>query len=137
MTVTPATDTLRVAAEATDANDHPVTGAESSWASSDTSVVVVDDRGRASGVGAGQTEVTATAAGVTRRADLTVAPAPTTIAVTPDTVALAALGDTVRLSAELLDESGRMLPGAEVAWASVDTMVATVDSAALVTAAGV
>ena len=131
-------DTLRLAAEATDANGHPVAEAEFSWASSDTLVAAVDDAGLVTGVGAGQVEVTATAAGTTGRAELTVvAPAPTTIAVTPDTVALAALGQTARLTAEVRDQAGRVLTEADVSWSSGDSTVAAVDSAGLVTAAGV
>ncbi|MXV96558.1 MAG: hypothetical protein F4Z92_12015 [Gemmatimonadetes bacterium] len=143
VTVSPAADTLvagdtlRMGAEATDANGHVVAGAEFSWASSDTSVAGVDNAGLVTGVGVGQAEVTATAAGVTGRADLTVvAPAPTTIAVTPDTVALAALGQTAQLSAEVRDQAGRAMEGVQVAWSSADTTVAAVDSGGLVTAAG-
>ncbi len=133
-----AADTLRLAAEAADANGHPVAEAEFSWASSDTAVAVVDDAGLVTGVGPGQAEVTATAAGVTGRADLTVvAPATTTIAVTPDTVALAALGQTAQLTAEVRDQAGRAMEGIPVAWSSGDMIVAAVDSAGLVTATGV
>ncbi|MDE2751393.1 MAG: Ig-like domain-containing protein [Gemmatimonadota bacterium] len=135
VTVSPAADTLvagdtlRMAAEATDANGHVVAGAEFRWASSDTVVAVVDDAGLVTGVGAGHAEVRATASGVTGRADLTVvAPAPTTITVTPDTVALAALGQTAQLSAEVRDQAGRAMEGVQVAWSSADTTVAAVDS---------
>ena len=130
-------DTLRLSAVAADANRHPVAGAEFSWASSDTSVAVVDGAGLVTGVGPGQAAVTATAAGVTGRADLTVvAPAPTTIAVTPDTVALTALGQTAQLTAEVRDQAGRAMEGVTVAWSSGDKTVAAVDSVGLVTAAG-
>ena len=142
VSVTPATDTLvagdtlHLAAEATDANGHPVGEAEFSWESSDTSVAIVDDAGLVTGLGPGQAKVTATAAEITGRADLTVvAPAPTTIAVTPDTLALAALGQTAQLSAEVRDQAARAMEGVRVAWASADTTVAAVDSVGLVTAA--
>ena len=130
-------DTLRLAAEATDANGHPVAGAEFDWASGDTAVAVVDATGLATGVGAGEAEVTATAAEVTGRAALTVvAPVPTTVAVTPDTVALTALGQTEQLTAEVRDQIGRVIEGEAVSWSSADTLVATVDSGGLVTAVG-
>ena len=130
-------DTLRLAAEAADANGHPVAGAEFDWASSDTLVAVVDDAGLVTGVGAGEAEVTATAAGVTGRAALSVvAPAPTAIAVTPDTVALTALGQTAQLAAEVRDQNGRVMEGVPVSWSSADTTVAAVDSAGLVTGIG-
>ena len=128
-------DTLRLAAEATDANRHPVAEVEVAWASSDTLVAVVDGAGLVTAVRAGEAEVSATAAGITGRAELTVVPpAPTSVAVTPDTVALTALGHTVQLTAEVRDQNARVMAGATVTWSSGDTSVATVDAAGLVTA---
>ena len=129
-------DTLRLAAVAADANGHAVAGVnEFSWASSDTAVAVVDETGLATGVGTGEVEITATSSGVTGRAELVVVPpAPTTVTVTPDTVVFTALGDTMRLTAEVRDQLGRAFEAEAVVWASGDTLVATVDSAGLVTA---
>ena len=130
-------DTLRLAAAATDANGHAVAGAEFDWASGDTAVAVVDAAGLVTGVGAGEAEVMATAAGVTGRAALTVvAPAPTAVAVIPDSVALTALGQTAQLTAEVRDQIGRVMEDVRVSWSSADTTVAAVDSAGLVTAIG-
>ena len=130
-------DTLRLAAEATDANGHVIAGAEFSWASSDDAVAMVDPAGLVTGVGAGEIEVTATSAGVVGRAELLVeAPVPTTVAVTPDTLEFTALRDTVRLMAEVRDQIGRLMEGERVAWASGDTLVAVVDASGVVTAAG-
>ena len=130
-------DTVRLEAAATDANGQVVTGAEFAWASADTAVAAVDASGLVTGVGAGQAEVTATAAGVTGRAQLTVvALAPTTVAVTPDAVVLTALGQTAQLTAEVHDQVGRVMNGVSVAWSSADTTVAVVDSAGLVRAVG-
>ena len=129
-------DTLRLAAAATDANGHAAE-VEVYWASGDTAVAVVDASGLVTGVGAGETDVTATGAGVTGRATLVVAAAPPeTVAVTPDTVSLVAPGVTVRLMAEVRDRFGRTIEGEAVAWASGDTLVARVDTAGLVTAMG-
>ncbi|WP_420441702.1 Ig-like domain-containing protein [Candidatus Palauibacter sp.] len=128
-------DTLRLSAVAVDANDHAIEGVEFAYASSDTLVAVVDDAGLVTGISEGQTEVTAAAAGVTGRAELTVeAPAPTTVAVTPDAVALTALGETMQLSAEVRDQAGRVMEDIQLSWSSTDTTVAAVDSTGLVTA---
>ena len=130
-------DTLRLGATATDANGQVVAGTEFVWASGDTAVAVVDASGLVTGVGAGEVQVTATAAEVTGRATLTVvAPVPTTIAVTPDTVVLTAVGQTAQLTAEVRDQAGHVMDGIPVAWSSGDTAVAVVDSAGLVTAVG-
>lgn len=129
-------DTLRLSAEAKDANGHAVAGAAFAWLSDDTAVAVLDDAGLVTGVAPGEVEVMATSAGVSGRAALVVvAPVPTTVLVTPDTVELEALDDTVRLSTEVRDQADRPMEGVAVHWASGDTLVASVDSAGLVTAA--
>ena len=131
-------DTVRLAAEATDANGHAVSVSEFMWASSDTAVATVDASGLATSVGAGETEVTATASGITGRAVLTVVnPAPAAITITPDTVALTALGQTAELTAQVHDQIGRVMAGVQVSWSSADVAVAAVDSAGLVTAIGI
>ena len=65
-------DTLRLIAEAADANGHAVAGAEFAWASGDAAVAQVDATGLVTGVGAGEVEITATSSGVTGRAALVV-----------------------------------------------------------------
>jgi len=130
-------DTLRLAATATDANEHAVTGVEFVWASGDTAVALVDASGLVAGVTVGEVQVTATGAGLTGRAELTVAaPLPTTVVVTPDTVVLTAVGQAAQLAAEVRDQAGRVMADAPVTWASADTTVAVVDSAGVATAAG-
>ena len=130
-------DTLRLTAEATDANGHPVAGVEFTWESGDTSVATVDGSGLVTGVGAGEVEIAATTAGIAGAAQLAVAASvPTSVAVAPDTVAFKALGDTARFAAEVRDQIGRVMAGATVSWSSSDTTAATVDASGLATAAG-
>ncbi|WP_423925033.1 Ig-like domain-containing protein [Candidatus Palauibacter sp.] len=62
-------------------------------------------------------------------------PQPTSVTVTPATAELTALGDTVRLGAEVRDQAGQVIAGATVSWSSGDTSVASVDATGLVTAA--
>ena len=130
-------DTLRLSAEAVDANGHAVAGAEFAWTSGDTLVARVDASGLVTGVAAGGVEVEAISSSVAGRSEITVVePMPTMVAVTPDTVALTALGQTAQFAAEVRDQIGRAMSGEPVVWASGDTLVATVDSAGLVTATG-
>ncbi len=63
-------------------------------------------------------------------------PVVTTVTVSPDSVALTALGQTARLTAEVRDQNGQVMTGAAVAWLSSDGSVATVDESGLVTATG-
>ena len=130
-------DTTRLAAQAADANGHPMPGVEFAWSSTDTTVALVDSLGLATSVAPGETELTATSSGVSGSAALVVvAPAPTTVTVIPDTAALRALGDTIRLSAEVFDQVRRPMEGEAVAWESGDTLVAAVDSTGLSMAVG-
>ena len=61
---------------------------------------------------------------------------PATVAVSPATIELAALGATEQLSAEVRDQNGNVMTGAAVAWSSGSAAVATVSASGLVTAAG-
>ena len=136
-TLLAAGDTLRLTAAASDANGHAIAGAEFSWASGDTAVATVDAAGLVTGVTAGEVEIAAASSGATGSAALVVAdPAPTAMAVTPDTLVLTALGQTAQLAAEVQDQIGRVMEGVLVFWSSADTAVAAVDSAGLVTAIG-
>lgn len=60
---------------------------------------------------------------------------PSAIAVSPATATLDAIGETVQLTATVRDQSGQVMTGVSVSWASSDVSVATVDGG-LVTAAG-
>ena len=131
-------DTVRLSAEAYDANGHAVPGAVFSWSSSDESVATVDASGLVTGVAAGEAEIAAaTAGGASGGARLTVeAAVPSTVDVRPEMVSLSAVGDTVRLAAEVRDQAGRPMPSAPVAWTISDPTVASVDVSGLVTATG-
>jgi len=122
-------DTVRVSAEATDANGHAVEEAEFAWESGDSAIATVDSTGLVTAVGAGEVEVTVTSSGATSRAALSVmAPVPTTVAVTPDTMTLTALGRSARFGAEVRDQAGRVMRDAVVSWTSGDATVAVVGS---------
>ena len=62
------------------------------------------------------------------------APVATTVAVSPGSAALSALGERARFTAEVRDQSGQVMEGAAVAWTSSDASVAPVDASGLVTA---
>ena len=60
----------------------------------------------------------------------------TRLTITPGSMAFTAIGQTVQLSADVLDQLGRPISDASVAWSSGDDAIATVDAAGGVTAAG-
>ncbi len=61
-------------------------------------------------------------------------PVATSISVSPTDMTLDALGDTVRLTATVLDQRGQVMVGAAVTWSSSDEAVVAVDAAGLATA---
>ena len=61
---------------------------------------------------------------------------PTAITVGPVATELNALGATVQLSADVLDQNGQVMTGAIVAWTSTNTAVANVNASGLVIATG-
>ena len=77
-------DTVRLVAEATDANGHGVAGSEFSWSSSDTLVARVDDSGLVTGVDEGMATITATTGDYSGAAEITTVE-------NPDRAALVAL----------------------------------------------
>ncbi|MDE0072552.1 MAG: Ig-like domain-containing protein [Gammaproteobacteria bacterium] len=129
-------DTLRLSAESVDANGHAVVGTVFTWTSGDTLVAVVDSAGLVTAVGNGKAEIVAAAGPVSGTASVTVAQKLGTVAVSPSTGTLEALGDTVRLSAVATDDNGHQVSGTAFMWSSRDTLVVEVDIAGLVTAVG-
>ena len=129
-------ETVQLSAEVRDQGGRAMAGAAVTWTSSDPAVVSVSASGLATAAGNGTVTVTAASGSASGIARVVVAVPAASVVVAPDTVAMSALGDTVRLVAEVRDAAGRPLGGAGVAWVSDDTLVATVDSTGLVSAAG-
>ena len=126
--------TVQLSTVVLDENGHELVGAGVAWSNADPSVATVDDAGLVTAVANGTTTVTATSGSASGSAAVTVSQVASRVAVTPATVELTALGATVQLSAEVLDEQGNALEGAAVAWSNADPSVVTVDTAGLVTA---
>ena len=121
-------DTLRLSAEASDANGHPVADAAIEWASGDTLVASVDAAGLVTAVGRGVATVTATAGTASGTAAVTVLSV--VVDVSPPSHAMTP-GDTLRLTAEAFNVDGTRIE--EFDWTSSDATVARVDATGLVT----
>ncbi len=129
-------DTVRLTAVAADANGHEVAGAVFEWSSGDESVVTVDASGLATAVGSGEAAVTASVGAVGAEAAVTVEQRAEEVRVSPDTVTLFAVGDTLRLTAVAADANGHEVAGAVFEWSSGDEAVVTVDASGLAAAVG-
>ncbi|MYJ91384.1 MAG: Ig-like domain-containing protein, partial [Gemmatimonadetes bacterium] len=61
-------------------------------------------------------------------------PVPTRIEVTPSSVSLNAIGQTLQLTAQVFDQNNAVMSGATIEWSSSNEAVATVSGQGLVTA---
>jgi len=142
ITITPSSVTLaaigqtvQLTAAARDQSGQIMTGVAITWASSDGSVATVDSTGLVTAVWNGSVEITASSvSGVAGSADVTVQQQARELRIGPASYTFAALKDTVRLTAEAVDSNGNPIVNVELAWASGNAAVATVDTAGLVTA---
>ena len=134
--VTALGDAVPLAVDVLDRNGQTMAGATLTWASSNTSVASVDASGLVTAVGSGEATITAFSGEASGTATLTVEQVAATVAVTPNSAVVTALGDTATLAAEVLDRNGQAMAGATVSWASSNTSVASVDASGLVTAVG-
>ena len=132
-------DTVWISAEARDAKGEPLPDSEVRWETGDASVATVDATGLAGALvratGQGSTTITARSGPRSGTARVTVVAAVGSVVVTPPEATLA-VGDTVRISAEVRDAAGAPIPDAGVKWETGDASVATVDAAGLVRALG-
>ena len=129
-------ETVQLAATVQDQNGQAMSGATVAWASGDPLVASVDALGLVAAVGNGTGTITATSGGASGSATVTVAQAAVKLEVAPDSIDALLPGDTLRLSAEATDANGHAIADAAFDWSSSDTLVATVDTAALVRAVG-
>lgn len=127
-------DTLRLLAEAIDANGHSVPDAAFTWRSGDESVVMVNARGVVTAVATGATRVEAMFSGVAQQVAVRVAEQATEIRISPTPDTLRAIGAAVKLAAESYGEDGRRIRNAAFRWTSSVPGVALVDATGFVTA---
>ena len=64
-------------------------------------------------------------------------PRPTTVALSPSSATLNAIGATIQLSAPVRDQNGQVMSGASVSWGTSASSVASVSSSGLVTAVAI
>lgn len=105
-----------------------------SFASSNEAVATVSTQGVVTGVATGSAVITATVAGRSAQAAVTVSPEPVaTVIVSPARDSLR-IGDTRALAAVVRDATGRVLEDRTVSWSTTDAAIASVSSGGVVTA---
>lgn len=127
-------DTATVTATVLDASGQPMAGAAVMWASSDTSVSVVDSIGVVTSRANGTATITATSGAAVVTASVAVTQIIANITIDPGAPSSMVRGDTLTIAAALTDARGVAVVGQRAMWASGDSSVASVDSLGLVTA---
>ncbi len=128
--------TQQFSAVAHDQKGRPMTGKAFSWRSSNPAVATVSNTGLVTAAGDGSATITATSEGVSGSANVMVSRTAATVAVTPTTANLSALGATQQFSATARDPGNSPITGATFTWTSSNPSVATVSPSGLVTAVG-
>ena len=129
-------ETVKLTADAFDANGHAVAGAVFSWESADVPVAAVNAAGVVTAAGNGTATVTASAGSAPGVAVVTVTQTVAFVEVSPAMTELTAWGETVQLTAEALDANGHAVTGTPFSWESTDVSVAEVDALGVVSGIG-
>ena len=130
-------ETVAFIARAFDAHDNALSVQHKTWATSDAAVATVSTSGLVTTLGPGQTTISATADGVTGSLPVTVTLRPVSgIRVLPPVDSLFP-GDSLLLSAVLLDSAGTPLTDRSGQWRSSDTAKATVSGGGMLHARSV
>jgi hypothetical protein len=129
----PVGKTVQLKATPEDASGTPVPGKTVTWATSDPTIATVDANGLVTAVALGATTITATSAGKSGTAAITVSNVPVASVVVSPATATVQQGQTQQLTATPQDASGAPLSGRAVTWASGTPAVATVDASGRVT----
>ncbi len=127
-------ETSQLSATVKDQNGATMSGASVSWATSSASVTTVSSTGLVTAVANGSATITAASGSASANASASIQQVAVSITLSPDSLVLAAVGDTATVTATVLDASGSEIPAESVAWSSSDTTMVTVSSGGLVTA---
>ena len=125
--------TAQLQAQPLDANGKPLVGRVILWFTNNASVATVNANGLVTAQAPGSATITATSEGKSATSTVTVtAPAPNAVVLAP-AQAVVEEGATTQLTAQVLDDLGRVLPNATVEYSSSSPAVASVNASGLVT----
>jgi len=129
--------TQALTATVLDAGGATIAGAAVTWSTNTSSVATVSTGGVITAVGNGTAQITAASGSAQATANVTVQQVAATLSLTPDTLRLAAAGDTATIGRTVRDALGSTMTGVPVTFATSNPSVATVGVATgKVTAAG-
>lgn len=126
-------ETVQLSATVRDQNGNTMSGQQVTWTSSSAETATVSASGLVTAAGNGAGTVTASAGSRSATASVQVAQVAQTIALSTDSLRFSAIGDTVRVFAEVRDARSNLITGANVIWSSSDTTAALVSETGLVT----
>ncbi|MBI4501572.1 MAG: Ig-like domain-containing protein [Gemmatimonadetes bacterium] len=116
----------QLAASATDGRGSAVTDEQPHWSSLSTSIVQVGTGGLVTAMAEGTGRVVASLDGTADTAVVLVSNNPVSIEVLPATATLSSIDDTLLLRAVVRNSSNDTIPGAVVAWSTLDPLVLSV-----------
>jgi 5-hydroxyisourate hydrolase-like protein (transthyretin family) len=139
--LTPRADTLRslgdsavIVATVTDARGATLVGASLRWKTSDSTVASVDSSGTIIARAPGRATIEASVRDITTSAAVLVRQAPVAIAIAGDSAVRMADGDSLRLTAHVVDARGHPVRALAPRWDAPDSQVVRVDSMGAVAA---
>ena len=128
--------TQNLSAVVYDQNGQVMSGAALTWTSSNTAVATVTAQGVVRSIGVGNARITVRSGNASATVEVKVGQTAASIRLSPSMLTIMDLGGTGTFRATVLDAGGTAIPGAQVAWTSSDSTVATVNAEGLVTAVG-
>lgn len=126
--------TIQLNATVFDLDNSVISGAPTTWTSSNPAVATVGSTGLVTAVSGGSAQITVFSGSVSAIASVAVMQVALNIAIAPTSVTLAVLNESVQLEALVYDNGNAPIAGATVVWSSSNPLVATVSSNGLVTA---
>ena len=130
-------DTVRVMASVLDPNGRPIADAVVSWSSGDPTIVTVREDGLVTAVATGTATIRATLGDLADSVTAEVRQVPADVRIHPTELpTFETLGDTARLSAQVVDANGHPVPGLSVSWSTSNVGIASVDREGLVASTG-
>ena len=133
-TLTSVGQTVQLTAKVFDQNNAQMSSAVVTWSSSAVGVATVSGQGLVTAVKNGTATITGRSGNASASIPVTVTQSAGSIAIEPVSVTLMSLGETVQLTATVLDQNRQSVADAVVTWTSSDEAVAKVNGHGLVMA---